>query len=628
MAEEANGAASEYEFDPDIVGALAQAIDSAAAEPGQTHHGLPRAALQRLGDRSSPQVERAVTATFGHDLEIDVDDPTAVTVSVFGASIASDGLPTYPTPIAQASDDEVKLWRALSENVTHALPKSLLHDLLYIRRDGNVGANARAAIALYLDAAQANSVDATTRTYSALRGLTLCQQTKQFAELPRIRRALENLVALDLNNFLHDRPGATLPMVAALVNIAPSEVEVPGCREGERNLLEAALSAYGSPDHIDYIAGIFSMSDAVSDERKAQVQRMRAEVRLDRARNEVDPALRLFRLEEVASLTRNLGYTDLNEAATVELQQIDTESIEWKVFTSELQCRPQDVLAYVRQFTYWGDWKRGLEHWLSTGAPSGQYDRNEALARKTLEGSVLWQLITRRRVGVHGMPERTGTPETALDDKIREIEYRQSIIAGSLLLAALKALGELAGEVSEEELAAFFVDEYRCHMANATILAKALLLFWRGEYLVMSHFVTPYVEAGARTLLLTLDEPLYRVQKGNTRGQFAQLGSILPRLLDEGFDNDWIRYLQTMLLGEGQNHRNDLAHGFTRQMDSVVAVLLLRASALLLVMPLEAATAAEVDELKARPTPRPQKRSLPRRVREAWSAAVRTFHGP
>ncbi len=52
-----------------------------------------------------------------------------------------------------------------------------------------------------------------------------------------------------------------------------------------------------------------------------------------------------------------------------------------------------------------------------------------------------------------------------------------------------------------------------------------------------------------------------------------------------------------------QNHRNDLAHGFTRQMDSVVAVLLLRASALFLVMPLEAATAAEVDQLKARPTP-------------------------
>jgi hypothetical protein len=333
-------------------------------------------------------------------------------------------------------------------------------------------------------------------------------------------------------------------------------------------------------------------------------------------------------LEEVASLTRNLGYTDLNEAATVELQQIDTESIEWTVMTSELQCRPQDVLAYVRQFTYRGDWKRGLEHWLSTGAPSGQYDRNEALARKSLEGSVLWQLITRRRVGVHGMPERTGTPETALDEKIREIEYRQSITAGSLLLAALKALGELAGEVSEKELAAFLVDEYRCHMANATILAKALLLFWRGEYLVMSHFVTPYVEAGARTLLLTLDEPLYRVQMGNTRGQFAQLGAILPRLGAEGFDNDWIRYLQTLLLGEGQNYRNDLAHGFTREMDSVVAVLLLRASALFLVMPLEAATAAEVGLLKARPTPVPGARPFWCRVTTAWSAAFRAFREP
>lgn len=45
MAEEAGPpATSQYEFaPPDIIGALARAIDSAAAEPNQTHHGLPRA---------------------------------------------------------------------------------------------------------------------------------------------------------------------------------------------------------------------------------------------------------------------------------------------------------------------------------------------------------------------------------------------------------------------------------------------------------------------------------------------------------------------------------------------------------------------------------------------------------
>ncbi|KDE97219.1 hypothetical protein Y900_028560 [Mycolicibacterium aromaticivorans JS19b1 = JCM 16368] len=587
------------------------------------------AALQRLDAGPSPALEAVVTTTFHHGLDINADDPTAVTVSVFGASDAPDELPSYPPPIARAPEDQVKLWRALSDNVTHALAKSLLHDLLYLRRDGNVGAHAREAITLYLDAAQDNSVDETTRTYSALRALTLCRQTKQSTETPRLRQVLEDLAAPDLSSTVHNRPGATLPMVAALVETAPSEAESPGSQNDVRTLLEAALAAYGTSDHIDYIARIFTASGAVSDQRKLQVQRIRAEVRLDRARAETDPALRLFRLEEAASLAKDLGYTDLSEAATVELQQVDTESIEWKVFTSELQYRPQDVLAYVGQFTYHGDWKRGLKHWLSSNdAPSGQYDRNEALARQTLASSLLSQLIPRRRVGIHGMPERTGSQDSALDDKIREIEYRQAVMAGSLLLAALNSIGELAGGTGEEELAAFLVDEYRCHMANATILAKALLLFWRGEYLVVSHFVTPYIEAGVRTLLLTLNEPIYRVEVGKTKGQYAQLGSILPRLSDEGFDNDWIRYLQTLLLGEGQNHRNDLAHGFTRQMDSVVAVLLLRASALFLVMPLEAATAAEVDQLKARPTPRPEARPFWCRVTAAWSAAVRAFHGP
>ncbi len=135
------------------------------------------------------------------------------------------------------------------------------------------------------------------------------------------------------------------------------------------------------------------------------------------------------------------------------------------------------------------------------------------------------QLIPRRRVGIHGMPERTGSQDSALDDKIREIEYRQAVMAGSLLLAALNSIGELAGGTGEEELAAFLVDEYRCHMANATILAKALLLFfWRGEYLVVSHFVTPYIEAGVRTLLLTLNEPIYRVEVGEDKRAICPIG--------------------------------------------------------------------------------------------------------
>ncbi len=153
------------------------------------------AALQRLDAGPSPALEAVVTTTFfHHGLDINADDPTAVTVSVFGASDAPDELPSYPPPIARAPEDQVKLWRALSDNVTHALAKSLLHDLLYLRRDGNVGAHAREAITLYLDAAQDNSVDETTRTYSALRALTLCRQTKQSTETPpRLRQVLEDL---------------------------------------------------------------------------------------------------------------------------------------------------------------------------------------------------------------------------------------------------------------------------------------------------------------------------------------------------------------------------------------------------------------------------------------------------
>lgn len=615
-------AESWYRFDESEVDAIAEAVDAAAEVENQAHHGLPGEASTRLGaDDPVRGVQRALAGTFFRGLRIDADNPARVQVALHGDSASPD---SYLPSIQQASQDEVQLWRALADAVTHPLPKSLLHDLLFVRRDGNVGLHAREAIRLYTQAARTTSVNISTRAYSALRALTLSKLISDLSSLTTLSKVIQELIALDLADATSPRPGLTLPMLAAVVEIAaaePSSILVPDLLD----LLESVAAQYGTADHIDYVAETFRLSPAVSDTRKQEIRRARVTTRLDRARRETLLVLKLFLLEEVASEAQKLGYTDVHDEAIAALQQVDTAAMNWVEVGSDIHYPAEVVAGYLAEFTSHGDWKRGLRQWLATDVPSGTYADNEAVARGGIASSPLQSLFPRFRVGTHGMPERKGTPDRLLDDKIRDTEYSRALIEGTLLFAALKEIGRLAGNPSEEELSTLLMKRYRCPGPNAVILAKALILFWRSEYLVCAYFVTPFIEAGVRTLLLELNEPIYRVEVGKSKGQYAQLGALLPKLEAEGFDPDWARYLETLTVSDGQNFRNDLAHGFLRQMDPVVATLLLRASALFLTMPLESATSVEVSQTIQRPPRHRPHRSLLQRIRQAVSAAQRAF---
>jgi hypothetical protein len=112
--------------------------------------------LAQLGAVAPPSLEGAMHALFFHDLQlVGHDDPEQITVRArrqFGP-----GRP-YPGPVSTATDDEVELWTALSAAVRHPLPKSLLHDLLFLRRAGDVGAHAHDAIELYRQTARQPTV--------------------------------------------------------------------------------------------------------------------------------------------------------------------------------------------------------------------------------------------------------------------------------------------------------------------------------------------------------------------------------------------------------------------------------------------------------------------------------------
>ena len=87
------------------------------------------------------------------------------------------------------------------------------------------------------------------------------------------------------------------------------------------------------------------------------------------------------------------------------------------------------------------------------------------------------------------------------------------------------------------------------------------------------------MERLVREAVLAVNEPAYRLQRGQKPGQYAGLGALLPILQNAGVDESWVRFLQTALAATpGFNFRNDLLHGFVDQMRSGHAALVLLAA--------------------------------------------------
>lgn len=113
----------------------------------------------------------------------------------------------------------------------------------------------------------------------------------------------------------------------------------------------------------------------------------------------------------------------------------------------------------------------------------------------------------------------------------------------------------------------------------AASLARAFNHFFNNDFEAAAYVATPHIETLVRDLVLQVNEPAYRLQRGQTPGQYAGLGALLPMLTEYGMDESWARYLQTLLSGvTGINYRNDLLHGFIDDVYSGNAALVLLAA--------------------------------------------------
>ncbi len=469
------------------------------------------------------------------------------------------------------------LWKSilLAPDVPVAL-EVLARDLLLTTRLDATPANARTIVALYRTVAQVDD-DSLHVTLAILRANTIVRQRKM-AEEGVIRDELLSFAERALTTQVF--PGITLRYVGAIVDAPRVAVRRVDELSRLRAVLEAVESHYRDLSTLGWVAR-YRVAVAVNDEEREKARRRHVQTILDLSIGDDSSLRAMIWAEMAAGLAVEYGIQELHDAAVVRMQQLSRTDLGWnrKSFSFSLPS------AVLRQRARWtlrlSSWEQALAAFLAGGSPAGNAERNRRLA--SLRRTGILDLIGGRSFGGHQLPERTHG--TAIGEHLRRLEQGILGAAAAQLQLDLTALAERFGRPDEKQVVAFLTTVYGASDTLVQPYAEALDLFWRGDASSAARLAIPLIEASSRELLLLMNEPLYRMERGASPGRFPAMDFYIDKLEELGMDPDWVVALRSSLLSGGLNLRNRLAHGFQLQFSLNEAALVLRLAGLFVAMP-------------------------------------------
>lgn len=486
----------------------------------------------------------------------------------------------YPPELAAVPNDVSALWDRASAVVSSPLTRARLHDVCFEGRRGRVGHHARLAGAAYLELADELASGETSDQLQAVRALRQREALRRARVLARLsgqddlgKRAADAIVDA-LRSVLAAEP-LDLGRAIVLVETAIEE-KLPA-----QEIDDLLTLLRGETRDIFFTERVirFQLARAADDEARAKLQRELVEAWMQEAERS-DPAHRTWNLTTAAARARDFGVNDLLAQLTSQLQQTKLEDHGLVQHKVTVPIDAAEAEAYVQGFLKQPSWREALLLLIANDPPTGKLERNRANAEEMVQIAPFAATLPATLLGADGLPRFTAaTDEDKAELRLIRCELGQLQVLGSFVTEILDRIGAKWGPIPADDLAAFFGDAVHVTPPVAATLARAFNRYFQGDFEAAGYVATPHIERLVRDIVLAVNEPAYRLQRGKTPGQYAGLGALLPVLQRAGADEDWLRFLQTVFATTaGMNFRNDLLHGFVDEIHAGHAALVLLAA--------------------------------------------------
>lgn len=548
-------------------------LDAAASRAKDPHHVVARVDLTNE-ERCGPLGALVMAFQYGHDPDSKPGE------AYFRSLLRCKKGCQHPPKLSAVPGAVAALWDRAASLVSSPMARARLHDLCFEGRWGDVGSHARLAGEAYLELADALAeVDASDQP-----GAVLALRQREALQRARALGRLTGQV------YLEDR--AADAIVDALRRIlATDRLDL-----GRAILLVETAAKENLPvqevdDLLTLVRG--KTRDILCTERVTRLQLARAaddNARAKLRRNLVEawmyeaelshPPRRTWALGRAAALARDFGVNDLLAELTSQLQQTTLEDhglVEHKV---NVPIDAAGAEAYVQEFLKQPSWQDALRLLITNAPPTGKLESNRAVAGKLARIAPSVAKLPMTLMGTDGLPRLSAARDEDLAElRLIRVELYQLQVMHSFVTEILHRIGAKWGPIVTDELATFLGDAVHVDRPVAATLARAFNRYFQGDFEAAGYVATPQVERLVRDIVRCADKPAYRLQRGNTPGQYAGLGALLPVLMQVGVNEDWLRFLQTVFANTaGMNFRNNLLHGFVDEVDDGHAALALLAA--------------------------------------------------
>ncbi|QBI18862.1 DUF4209 domain-containing protein [Egibacter rhizosphaerae] len=485
---------------------------------------------------------------------------------------------TYPVPLERVPQDTLAIWTAVATFAEHPAVRARLQDLLFHRRVDNGRERASSAVDAYLELSRRwPTIQAAVELLP--RALDLSQRVG-LSERVNAGCSLALDLAAEQLDHPQPKPGAPLQLLRSTIEVGCDDPRVDELLQRARDVL---------PSLWDTKSTIELQLRRVAGDERHPLNRQLVLRHLDEA--EQHTGMRRARLlQDAAELARDRQLPDLHKRSIRHLQQLHADDLEMETIETEVQVPAEEIRKVFEAYLDASDWREALERFAFLQVPTGTTERNRRQVAEQQQDSPLLSMVSTVIYDADAMPiYRPSTEEERFEFDLVRTEAFHLQFWAHLAADVLRELPRRFGSPPFRDLESWLSEAPHVSDDVARSIRRALKHFWAGEYEASVAVGIPRIEAMVRQLLLQADAAIYRLQRGDTPGQYPGLLKLVEALEGLGLPETIVRYLNTAFTrATGLNLRNAFAHGALADPSPQVAAIVCHALVFLARLPVAA----------------------------------------